>query len=293
SMTGFGKGVVTSNGQTVTIEIKTVNHRFLDIHIHSAQKISGIEEDIKQAIQKSFSRGRINLIIYITDESHSPYHIEVDWNLLDQYMEQLELMKNRYELQSEIPVDIIRSIPDLFSVKQTDELIESTKDLIIESLEMAVYQTLESREREGLFLQEDILQRIESIRNSIQYLEEIQPKVTAEYYDRIKQRVENYTKDLTDIDENRLHQEIALLIEKGDITEEITRLKSHFDHSLQLLGVKENSGPVGRKVDFIVQEIHRELNTIGSKAIDEEIGRIIVQSKSELEKVREQIQNIE
>lgn len=293
SMTGYGKGISKSKGLTVTTEIKTVNHRFLDLYIHAPLQISSIEEDIKKFIQQYFHRGRINVSIHIKDEDDSPYEINVDWNLLDEYIDQINEMKSRYNLQSEIPLEILSSIPDLFSVRQKDNLIERTKALILKSVEIAANQTKESRRREGQFLQEDILARIESIEKSVQFIEENQSKIIDEYYKRIKQRIEDYTKDITELDANRLHQEIALLVEKGDITEEITRLKSHVRHSIQLLKAPIEEGPIGRKVDFIVQEIHRELNTIGSKAIDEQIGKIIVQSKSELEKVREQIQNIE
>lgn len=293
SMTGYGKGISKSKGLTVTTEIKTVNHRFLDVYIHAPLQISSIEEDIKKFIQQYFHRGRINVSIHIKDEDDSPYEINVDWNLLDEYIDQINEMKSRYNLHSEIPLEILSSIPDLFSVRQKDDLIERAEALILKSVEIAANQTRKSRRREGQYLREDLLARIESIEKSVQFMEENQSIILDEYYKRIKQRIQYYTKDITELDNNRLHQEVALLVEKGDITEEITRLKSHIRHSLQLLKAPIEEGPVGRKIDFIVQEIHRELNTIGSKAIDEQIGKIIVQSKSDLEKVREQIQNIE
>lgn len=293
SMTGYGRGIAESEGHRVTTEIKTLNHRFLDLNFQAPKEIYGIEEDLRKIIQQYFSRGRIDVSIHISHEKESPYDIGVDWNLLDQYMEQLKAIKNKYNLQAEIPIDLLSTLPDLFLVKQREDLLDQVKSCIFESLEEAAIHARESRRKEGAYLQKDVVSRIESIQRSVLLLEENQEQVALDYHKRIKERLESYTKDLGEIDYNRMHQEIALLIEKGDITEEITRIQSHIDQCLQLFKQNSEEEPLGRRADFIVQEIHRELNTIGSKAIDEKTGRIIIHSKSELEKVREQIQNIE
>lgn len=292
SMTGYGRGVSEVESQRVTTEIKTVNHRFLDINIQAPQQIYSVEEDIKNIIQQHFSRGRINISIDITGKKDSPYDVEVDWKLLDQYMKQLNVIKDKYALPSEIPIEMLASLPDLFLVKQREGLIEQIKPYILKSVTEAAIQTKESRRNEGRFLQKDLISRIQSIERSILLLEDRQDQVAHDYHERIKERLQKYTEDLGEIDYNRMHQEIALLVEKGDITEEITRLKSHLHHCLQLFKASDQE-PVGRKADFIVQEIHRELNTIGSKAIDEQTGKITINAKSQLEKIREQIQNIE
>lgn len=293
SMTGYGKARAEEEARVVTTEIKTVNHRYLDIRLYAPPIVKAIEEDVKKVIQQYFQRGTIHVNIHITDSESSPYQVVVDWPLIDQYMEQLEKVKEKYHLSSEIPVDIVTKIPDVFIIEQKKEMIEQIKSLILTSVHNATIETKKSREKEGLFLREDLISRLKNIETEVKLIEEAQPLVIEEYHNRIKERVLYYTKDLANIDENRLHQEIAFLIEKGDVTEEIIRLKSHLTHSMQLFNEEDGKEPIGRKLDFIVQEIHRELNTIGSKAIDERMGKTIVNLKSELEKIREQIQNIE
>lgn len=293
SMTGFGKGEAKEKDYHVITEIKTVNHRFLDFRIHSSYSLQEIEEEIQKRLKKHFYRGRINVTIHIEDLSSSTYDVKVDWNLLDQYMEVMNKVKERYSLKSGIPLEIIHSIPELFSIDVREQFMNDLKDPLLMSLDEAILDTKRSRKREGKFLKKDLIERFNRIIKNVLFLKEKQPIFQEEYSQRVQERITLYTKDLSEIDHNRLHQEIAFLIERGDITEEIVRLKSHLKHSLHLLKSVKDSKPIGRKLDFIVQEIHRELNTIGSKATNEKIGQITVNSKSELEKIREQIQNIE
>lgn len=293
SMTGFGKAVIEKDGQIVTTEITTVNHRFLDIKLHSSHVLGKVEEDIKRILRKYFKRGRIHVTIHMQDGETSPYNVTVDWNLLDQYMKRLDEVKERYSIESNISLETITEIPDLFIVEQNEDTLLQVKELMMASVEEAAKQTKESRLQEGLFLKKDLLKRTKNIEQSVLLLEKQQPDVLRNYYERIQTRVKDYLKDIPKSDNNRIYQEIALLIEKGDITEEITRLKSHLKQMLSLLLAEREREAVGKKLDFIVQEVHRELNTLGAKAIDAKMTEIVVDCKSELEKLREQIQNIE
>lgn len=293
SMTGFGKAVIEKDGQIVTTEITTVNHRFLDIKLHSSHVLGKVEEDIKRILRKYFERGRVHVTIHMQDGETSPYNVTVDWNLLDQYMKRLDEVKERYSIESNISLETITEIPDLFIVEQNEDILLQIKELMMASVEEAAKQTKESRLQEGLFLKKDLLKRTKNIEQSVLLLEKQQPDVLRNYYERIQTRVKDYLKDIPKSDNNRIYQEIALLIEKGDITEEITRLKSHLKQMLSLLLAEREREAVGKKLDFIVQEVHRELNTLGAKAIDAKMTEIVVDCKSELEKLREQIQNIE
>lgn len=293
SMTGFGKAVIEKDGQIVTTEITTVNHRFLDIKLHSSHVLGKVEEDIKRILRKYFERGRVHVTIHMQDGETSPYNVTVDWNLLDQYMKRLDEVKERYCIESNISLGTITEIPDLFIVEQNEDILLQIKELMMASVEEAAKQTKESRLQEGLFLKKDLLKRTKNIEQSVLLLEKQQPDVLRNYYERIQTRVKDYLKDIPKSDNNRIYQEIALLIEKGDITEEITRLKSHLKQMLSLLLAEREREAVGKKLDFIVQEVHRELNTLGAKAIDAKMTEIVVDCKSELEKLREQIQNIE
>lgn len=290
SMTGYGKGSVTTDREKITTEIRTVNHRFLDIKLNVPHSLLKLEDEIRRLIQSFFTRGRVEVNIHIESENESLFKVLVDWNLMDQYVEQINKVKKRYNLQGEIPLELITSLPDLFLLDQCPKLIEETKEQVLASVDQACEEVKLGRHREGEKLKDDIEKRVQAIHDIVTTLEQSQSKVVSLYQERIKERIQTYINDSAIVDKIRLHQEIALLVDKGDITEEITRLKSHLLHSTELINEQK---PIGRKLDFVVQEIHRELNTIGSKAIDEQTGRLIIHAKSELEKVREQIQNIE
>lgn len=290
SMTGYGKSVETKDDQKVTVEVRTVNHRFLDVKINMSHSLFSLENEIRQVIQSYFNRGRVDVYIHLEDRHLARFDVKVDWHLMDQYMEQIDKAKDRYQLAGNTPLELITSLPDLFLIEQREHLLEEIKDILLLNVRQACKEVQAMRQREGMNLKKDMLKRMQTIHNMVLSLEESQPIIVENYSERVKERIHLYIDDSAQIDETRLHQEIALLAEKGDITEEITRLKSHISHSVELLNEQSQ---IGRKLDFVIQEVHRELNTIGSKAIDEQMSRLIVQAKGELEKIREQIQNIE
>ncbi|MGY0692331.1 YicC/YloC family endoribonuclease [Virgibacillus sp. FSP13] len=290
SMTGYGREVIHIENTMVTVEIRSVNHRFLDFHTKIPPTFLFLEEKMKEVVRSYFGRGRIEILIRIDGEGFVKKRLETDWDLMDQYMEQLKQVKERYQVTGEIPMTVFSQMPDLFSIQQTEEQSEQQVEVVIASLHTACQQVQKMREAEGEKLLADITNRMESIREVVSLLKTRRVNVVNEYRERIKMRVNDYLPDMIDVDSSHMYQEIALLAEKGDITEEITRLLSHTDHFFAIIKKDEQ---IGRKLDFILQEMHRETNTIGSKSTDVKISEWIVSLKSELEKIKEQVQNIE
>ncbi|MEN1966933.1 YicC/YloC family endoribonuclease [Lentibacillus sp. N15] len=290
SMTGYGRSVLQLESTVVTIEIKSVNHRFLDVQLKIPQTFLFLEEKLKETIRTYFARGRIELILNIGGTGAIGKTLETDWKLLDQYMEQLKQIKTRYQLSDEIPMSLLLSIPELFSVQQTTENSSLLLEKIETCTEKACLELLAMREAEGEKLFADIMERMHGVKELVGSLQTRRGRVTDAYRERIQQRIEAYINNKIETDNSRMYQEIALLAEKGDITEEVTRLFSHMNHFFTTI---ERETEIGRRLDFILQEMQRETNTIGAKSTDPKISEWVVSIKSELEKMKEQIQNIE
>jgi len=290
SMTGYGRDVFQIGSTTVTVEIRTVNHRFLDFTAKIPRSFLFLEDKIKKVVQSFFQRGRIEVFIGIEGEGFVKKSLKVDWHLMDQYMEQINNAQKSYQLKGDIPASIVSSLPELIEIQEKEQQPDQLKDSILESVTCACEQVKTMQMQEGNYLDEDIKKRIENIKYLVASLKERRNIVIEEYRDRIQVRIEEQIEDTIQLDQTRMHQEIALLAEKGDITEEITRLLSHIDHFIETMDSKE---PVGRKLDFILQEMHRETNTIGSKSTDPKISKWIILLKGDIEKIKEQVQNIE
>lgn len=290
SMTGYGKETVQIKEHMLTIEMRSINHRFLDITMKMPRNLLFLEETFKKTIKQFFSRGKIEVYITISGQGSIHRDLQVDWELLDQYMNHIKQIKKRHQLEGDIPASILVSLPDIFEVYEEEEMDDELKDSLQYVLEKACTELLAMRETEGDFLEKDIIQRLYKMRELTGKLQLIQTKVIKEYQDRIIQRIKEHTSNISHLDMPRLHQEVAILAEKGDITEELIRLGSHIEQMEKTLS---EEGSVGRKLDFICQEMHREANTIGSKSMDEEINQLDVLLKSEIEKIKEQVQNIE
>lgn len=289
-MTGYGSDAFHLNGTMVTIEIKSINSRYLDFIPKIPRSLQDIELSLKKLIQTYFYRGRIELYISITGDSLESKNVYVDWNLLDQYINQLREVQERYQLTEGIPLSVIASREELFTIQEHQKPDDSLHSFVYESVKKACEEVISSRKSEGKFLINDILSRIDRIKTSLTYIEQQQDQIYYHYRKRIKERIEEHVEKQIDIDEIHLLQEVAILAEKGDIQEELTRLSSHLQHFKQIV-TQDNE--IGRKLDFITQEMHRETNTIGAKSIDSKISEEIVMIKSEIEKVKEQLQNIE
>jgi uncharacterized protein (TIGR00255 family) len=289
-MTGYGSSTTQLENTTITVEIRSVNHRFLDIIPKYPRSFLFLEEKIKKIVKNFFSRGRVELHINVEGDGFAHKSIVTDWDLMDQFIDQLKAVKERYALEGDIPLSILTQIPDLMTVQENENQPDDLQDKLLGCVENACKQVLEMRTEEGRNLLQDILERASIIRHLVYELENRRVNVIQEYRSRIKQRIEEYVDDSISIDSGRIHQEIALLAEKGDIAEEIIRLHSHLD---QVEEWSNHEDPIGRKLDFILQEMNREANTIGSKSTDTKISEWTVAMKSEIERIKEQVQNIE
>ncbi|GAB3793712.1 YicC/YloC family endoribonuclease [Virgibacillus kimchii] len=292
SMTGYGLEKIQMEETTVTVEIRTVNHRFFDFTAKIPRTLLFLEDTIKKELQSIFSRGRIEVYIHVEGSGFVERKLHTDWNLMSQYIQEINEAKERYGLAGEIPATFISSLPEIITVQETEQQPDYLREEIIGSVKRASMQVLEMRKKEGAFLETDLKERIETTTSLTREIEALRPKTIEGYKKRIAERIEDNTRNIVDLDDTKVQQEIILLAEKGDISEELTRLYSHLRQFSSLLQQEHNT-PVGRKLDFIVQEMHREANTIGSKSTDAEMNEKMILLKSELEKIKEQVQNIE
>lgn len=290
SMTGYGNHTVTIEDVTIVAEVRTVNSRYLDFSPKIPHTFNFLEGDIKKIAQNYFHRGRIEVFLFISYSQFDDKTISVNWHMMDQYVKQLNEAKQRYNLCGDIPITMLTQIDSLFNVNEAEKDVTSMKEPILEAVNMSCEKVFQGRKKEGLFLINDIKKRLTNIENMLQYLTESRQDIIKRYGERIEERIQQYLSNKQLIENDRLYQEIALLAEKGDITEEITRLSSHVEQ-FKLMTV--NEGPIGRQLDFIIQEMHREVNTIGAKSVDTKTSQLVVSMKSDIDKIKEQVQNIE
>lgn len=290
SMTGYGMHTVHVEDTTMTVEIRSVNHRFLDATVKLPRNFLFLETNIKKVIQSNFSRGKIEVYIAMEGDSLVRKRLNTDWEMMDKYIEQINMAIDRYTLKKEIPATIMTSIPDIISIQEITHQPDGLKKDLLEAAAIACEQVQIMRKEEGSFLKEDLIKRIAMIYDIVGVLQKSRLLVQAAYRERMEARIRDLITDQETFDQERVHQEIVLLAEKGDITEEITRLYSHIEQMKELIN---QPGAIGRKLDFITQEMHREANTIGSKSTDAKISEQIIVLKSEIEKIKEQVQNIE
>lgn len=290
SMTGYGTTTVQAEHATVTVEIRSVNSRYLDIAPKIPHHINHLEIALKEKIQSFFHRGRIELFITFSADSIIEKKLHVDWPLMDAYIENLQKAKQTYKLTGDISIAQLAAMEHVFTVEEQEKQLDDLESIIFEAVSTTCEQVKQNRQREGTHLIKDVNERINLLQNMLTLIDERQVDQHDHYKKRIERRIEQHIEENSLIDHSYVMQEIALLAERGDITEELTRLFSHVSH---FESVVTSEGPIGRKLDFITQEMLREVNTIGSKSIDVKISEIVVSMKSEIEKVKEQIQNIE
>ncbi|GAA0612729.1 YicC family protein [Virgibacillus siamensis] len=290
SMTGYGKDVIHKGDTTVTIEVRSVNHRFLDVAVKLPRTILFLEDKIKKVMRTYVQRGHVDIYIQIDGDGMIQKELKTDWNMLAQYMEHFDRAKQQYDLEGTIPASVMTMIPDLMTVQEVEMETDAISEIVLTGVHHACERMVDMRTKEGEFLFHDLQNRSNVIEETVHHLQSLRETVTMEYHDRIQERLQYYIEDNKVVDRARMHQEIALLAEKGDISEETTRLMSHVSHFLEITYQQE---AMGRKLDFIIQEMHREANTIGSKSTDPKIGKQIVSLKSNIEKMKEQVQNIE
>lgn len=289
SMTGYGRGSVEENGRVFTIEMKSVNNRYLDINIRLPRQINSLEDKVRKFISSKVSRGKIDVFINQEKFNEDDFKINVDEKIAKAYYDAYTLLIEKFNLKSEVSLPLLANSNDVISVEKKDDDLDSVWNLLSKALDEAINMFIDMRVNEGLKLSKDIMQRCDLIASYIEKIEIKAPEVVKDFREKISSRVADYLKDVG-IDEARLLNEVAFYSDKTSITEEIVRLKSHIAQFKEAFSSKE---PVGRKLDFLVQEMNRETNTIGSKANDLYITGIVIDIKSEIEKIREQIQNIE
>ncbi|WP_330390454.1 YicC/YloC family endoribonuclease [Paramaledivibacter caminithermalis] len=290
SMTGYGRGESNDESRSFLIEIKSVNHRYNDIIIRMPKKLSAFEERIRKLIKDSVKRGRVEVYITLDEAKDDDIIIKPNLNIMQQYYNSLVEIKDNLQLKDDIKLSHLIGFQDIFNIENK----EAQEDVIWESLSIALNQAISSlvamRKAEGEKLAEDIRLRRKKIREKVKEIELRIPIIIKEYRDKLFERIRELTEDTVEIDEDRIALEVSIYADKSNITEEIVRLYSHID---QLDIILNESGAIGRKLDFLIQEMNREINTIGSKSSDINISRIVIEIKSELEKIREQVQNIE
>ena len=289
SMTGFGRCEKSVNNYDIYVEIKAVNHRYADYNIKLPRVYNFLEEDIKNHLQKYIKRGKIDVYITIYKELDDSKEIILNEALAESYVKALKTLAEKFDVKDDICVSSVARYNDIFEVKHTEEDEEIIKSSVKEVLCEALNSFLAAREREGTKLATDMTARIATIKGEVKKIELIAPDTVIEHKNTITERIKELIGDAT-VDENRLLTETAIYADKLSINEEIVRLNCHLEEFDRIM---EKGDAVGRRLDFLLQEMNRETNTIGSKANNLEISNIVINIKSELEKVREQLQNLE
>lgn len=288
SMTGFGRGKYENEGRAYTVEIKSVNHKYTDINVRIPRFLNSVEDKIRKRISEDISRGKVDVFVNFENYSNKGITIKINKELAKEYINQLKELADETNVNFDINVIDISKLPEILKLED-----EENDELIANELMIAVNSALENfvamREKEGQKLIEDIEKRIYLIQDKVNEIISFSSTLVEEYIAKLETRVNELLKPGT-VDENRLLQEIVIFSDKSSIEEELTRLKSHISQFLELI---KQSSPIGKKIDFLIQEINREVNTIGSKANCLDITNRVIEIKTEVENIREQIQNIE
>jgi len=289
SMTGFGRCEIAEGDRKFTVEMKAVNHRYMDVNIKMPKKLNFFESSIRTTLKNYIQRGKIDLFITYEDFSESNVSIKYNKDVASAYKNYLDQMAQEFHLENDIRVSTLSRYPEVFSMEEQnideDKLWKGLEKAIIGAAEGFV----ETRIAEGENLKTDLIEKLDNMLSLVNFVEERSPQLLAEYRQKLELKVKDLLED-TKVDENRLLMEVTIFADKACVDEEIVRLKSHIETTRKELIA---GGSIGRKLDFIAQEMNREANTILSKANDLEISNCAIELKTEIEKVREQIQNIE
>lgn len=289
SMTGYGKNTLSVDGREYQMEIKSVNHRYLDISVKMPKTISYLEDTIKKQISEKIKRGKVDVFVTFENNSQEGRNIQINKELAKMYIKQLKELAEEEKILSNIEVMDIAKIPDILTVK-ADEDDEKIKEEIIQTTQEAVNKIIEMKSIEGSKIEQDLLARIDNIENKIEEISKKSTGLIEEYVVKLEKRIKEILKT-EKIDKSRLAQEVVIYADKCSVEEEITRLRSHIYQFKSL--ITDQNETIGKKLDFIIQEMNRETNTIGSKANNLEITNGVIDIKTELEDIREQVQNIE
>lgn len=291
SMTGYGRAKAVIEGESIVVEIKSVNHRNMEIIVRLPGMLSALEVEIKKKISERLFRGRVEVSIQTESGfgKENAEQLEINLPLIRNYYSLLNQIRQEFDFKDEITLSMVTGLKDAISYSEGEANLEEIWKHLERILSDSIDSLTEMREKEGELLYRDFLTRSGIIRDYLGDLETRAPQVVMEYKKKLSERISELT-DILEIDESRLSQEIAIMAEKSDITEEIVRFESHLSQFSEML---ESDEAIGRKMDFLLQEMLREINTIGSKSSDIEMSRNVIEIKSELAKLREQIQNVE
>lgn len=289
SMTGYGRAESMINGRSISVEIKSVNHRYFEFSSRISRGYGFLDEKLKSYIQSRVFRGKIDVFVGVETLEDVDAEVQINHSLAAGYINALRELGSRYNLRDDISVSVVSRYSEIFSVHKTPEDEESTWEAVRQVADTALSSFINMRECEGQRLKVDIQDRAKAILSIVEKVEARSPKTVEEYKARLRARLEEILADAK-VDEQRLITEAAIFADKVAVAEETVRLRSHFQQMENMLGSDE---AIGRKLDFIVQEMNREVNTIGSKAVDAEIAHMVVDMKAEIEKIREQVQNVE
>ena len=287
-MTGFGRGVTTTKSHQLTVEVRAVNHRFLEINTKFPKEWMESEVLAKKLLSQALSRGKLDVIIFLKELQTAEQKIEINWPLLEAYRKAKEQLSQNMLMEEKWTMQEIAMLDQVLSLQKEEIVHGEVLNAVEQALQEAIAQLIGMREREGTELKAVMLQYKKQLQQQVQCIRETSGDAVTKYRERLKQRLEEFTSG--QLLEDRLLTEVALFAERVDITEELDRLESHFN---QLEETLEEDVPVGRKLDFLMQEMHREINTIGSKNQSSDSSIAVVQAKTILEKMREQVQNIE
>lgn len=288
SMTGYGRCHIEEDGREMTVEVKSVNHRFLDISYRLSRTLSFLDDAVRKGVSARLARGHVDVFVSYANHRQDAKEVRVDTALAMAYRQALGELAAAVGKEPEIPLADYTRLPDVLTVQEKEEDQQAVRALFERALEGALDGLIGMREQEGERMCEDILEKIGNIERLRDGIAERAPLVVCEYRDKLQQRIAALTEG--EIDEARLLTEVAIFADRAAIDEELVRLKSHAAAIRETAALAE---PVGRKLDFLVQELNREVNTIGSKASDTAIAQAVVSAKGEIEKLREQVQNVE
>lgn len=289
SMTGYGRGEDLSGGRHIVFEIKSVNHKFFEFNSRLPRGYLFLEDKLKSYVQNRVSRGKVDIFLQIETLEEADVQVLVNHPLTAAYVQALREIRERYGLSDDVTLSLLSRYPDLLSVHKAPEDEDAVWAAVRKAADPAIASFLAMRETEGARLKLDLLEKAERLEALVGEVEKITPETVREYRERLQEKIEELLGD-NRFDEQRVLTEVAVFADKVAVDEETVRLRSHIRQLRQLV---ESEEPVGRKIDFLVQEMNREANTIGSKSVNSRIAYLVVDMKSEIEKIREQVQNIE
>ena len=288
SMTGYGRCHIEEDGREMTVEVKSVNHRFLDISYRLSRALSFLDDAVRKGVGARLARGHVDVFVSYANHRQDAKEVRVDTALALAYQKAVAELSSALGRDSDLPLSDYTRLPDVLTVQEKEEDQQTVRELFERALSGALDGLITMREQEGERMRADILEKIGNIERIRDRVAERAPLVVAEYRDKLHQRIAALTDG--EIDEARLITEVAIFADRAAIDEELVRLLSH---AAAIRATAEMTEPVGRKLDFLVQELNREVNTIGSKASDTTIAQAVVEAKGEIEKLREQVQNVE